>query len=375
MKILYVTTIGGTMHFFKSFVSKLIADGHKVDIACNEKMRQVNDLFYELGCKVYNISCTRSPFENGNLKAIKELKAIVKENGYDIVHCHTPIASACTRIACRKARKNGTKVIYTAHGFHFYKGAPKKNWILFYPIEKICAKWTDLLITINKEDFARAKSKLKTKFIEYVPGVGIDVKKFANAEADRDAKRGEIGVPADCVLLLSVGELNKNKNQETVIRALAELKDKRIHYALAGRGSNAKYLTELAESLGVSDKVHLIGHRADIPQLCKTADIFVHPSFREGLPVSIMEAMAAGLPIIGSRIRGVSDLLGGDNNVTLCAPNNVKEWVNAISSFVNSTELRSKIGNLNSEKAKELEVENINETMMDLYNRVCGNDV
>lgn len=369
MNILYVTTIGGTMHFFKSFVSKLIAEGHTVDIACNEKLRPVNELFSQLGCNVYNLSCTRSPLNRGNLKAIKELKKIVAQKHYDIVHCHTPIAAACTRIACRKARKNGTKVIYTAHGFHFYKGAPKKNWVLFYPIEKMCAKWTDLLITINKEDYARAEKKLKTKAIEYVPGVGIDVNRFANAEADRTEKRREIGVPEDCVLILSVGELNKNKNQETAIRALAELKDERIHYVLAGRGSNADYLTELSAELGIADKVHLLGHRSDIPELCKTADIFVHPSFREGLPVSVMEAMASGLPVIGSRIRGVSNLLEGNGELTLCAPANVKEWAESISTLVNNAELRTEIGSFNSQKAKELEVKNINETMMELYNR------
>lgn len=372
MNILYVTTIGGTMHFFKSFVSKLTADGHKVDIACNEKLRPVNELFHQLGCKVYNISCTRSPLEKGNIKAVKELKKIVTENNYDIVHCHTPIAAACTRIACRKARKKGTKVIYTAHGFHFYTGASKKNWILFYPIEKLCARWTDSLVTINKEDYARAKKKFRVKAIDYVPGVGIDVNRFRNATVDRAEKRREIGVPEDCILLLSVGELNKNKNHEAIVRALAEIKDERIHYIIAGRGSNADYLNNLAASLGIADKVHLLGFRSDIPELCKTADIFVHPSFREGLPVSIMEAMAAGVPVIGSRIRGINDLLGEENKFLLCAPQNASEWAESISSLVNSEEQRTEIGSRNAEKAKELEVKDINKTMLEIYERTLG---
>jgi len=372
MNILYVTTIGGTMNFFKNFVAELVRNNHNVEIACNKNSSPVSEYFEELGCVVHQISCARSPLDKGNIKAIKELKKLVSEKHYDIVHCHTPIAAACTRIACRKARKNGTKVIYTAHGFHFYKGAPKKNWMLFYPIEKLCAKWTDLLVTINKEDYERAKKKFKAKAVEYVPGVGIDVNKFANAVTDRSLKRSEADIPEDSLLLLSVGELNKNKNQETVVRAVAELKDERIHYALAGSGPNANYLTELSASLGIADKVHLLGHRADIPELCKAADIFVHPSFREGLPVSVMEAMASGLPVIGSRIRGVSDLLEGSGDVTLCAPDCVRDWTEAIAAFAGNADLRAKIGSLNSQKAQNWEVKNINEIMINLYNRVCN---
>ena len=360
------------MKFFKSFISELISKGHTVDIACNENGSPVNDFFKELGCQVYPISCSRSPLKKGNLKAIKELKKIVFENNYDIVHCHTPIAAACTRLACRKARKKGTKVIYTAHGFHFYTGASKKNWILFYPIEKLCARWTDELVTINKEDYARAKKKFRAKSVDYVPGVGIDVNRFSNVTVDGAEKRREIGVPGDSVLLLSVGELNKNKNQETVIRAIAEIKDERIHYIIAGKGGNAGYLTELAKSLGLSDRVRLLGHRSDIPELCKTADLFVHPSFREGLPVSVMEAMAAGLPVIGSRIRGINDLLGEENKLLLCAPSNINEWAEAISSLINNTDKKTEIGSRNAEKAKEVEVTDINRTMMEIYERTLS---
>ena len=181
--------------------------------------------YNEWGCTVHQIDTSRSPFSKGNLKAIKQLKILIEEGKYDIVHCHTPVAAACTRVACRKARKNGTRVIYTAHGFHFYKGAPKANWMLFYPVEKLCAKWTDLLITINREDYALAKEKLKAKRIEYVPGVGVDLQIYGRTNADKAEKRRQLGITEDVKLLLSVGELNKNKNHETVIRALAKIPD------------------------------------------------------------------------------------------------------------------------------------------------------
>ena len=163
MKILYVTTIGLTMIFFKGLVKELIDVGHIVDIACNEETHKVPDCYREWGCKVYEIDCSRSPLSNGNIRAIRELKRIVYENHYDIVHCHTPIAGACTRLACKDFRKYGVKVFYTAHGFHFYKGAPIKNWLLFYPIEKLCSRFTDTLITINKEDYSLAKKRMKAE--------------------------------------------------------------------------------------------------------------------------------------------------------------------------------------------------------------------
>lgn len=313
MKILYVTTVGMTMNFFKALVGELIKEGHAVDIACNEDEYKVDDFYRESGCKIYQIDCSRSPLSKGNLKAVKELKKIVSENHYDIVHCHTPIAGVCARLACKNFRKNGLKVIYTAHGFHFYQGAPLKNWLVYYPIEKYCSRFTDVLITINQEDYALAKKKMKAKKTEYVPGVGIDVDKFRNTVVDRTAKRKELGIPENAFLLLSVGELNANKNHQIVIRALAQLNDSNIHYMIAGKGDLHDELIDLANRLGVAEQVHLLGYRNDVAELYKTADVYCLPSIREGLNVSVMEAMASGLPVICSCIRGNTDLISKDN--------------------------------------------------------------
>ena len=225
------------------------------------------------------------------------------------MHCHTPIAAACTRIACRHIRKKGSKVYYTAHGFHFYKGAPLKNWILYYPMEWLCAHWTDVLVTINREDFVLAKKRMKAKCIEYVPGIGIDIEKFTKVKVDRTEKRREIGISDDAVLLLSVGELNKNKNHEVVIRALAKIGDYNIHYAIAGTGKLEEYLYKLALELGIEDQIHLLGFRDDLEEVYKIVDLYIHPSYREGLPVALMEAIASKVPVIASNIRGCKDLI------------------------------------------------------------------
>ena len=340
MRILYVATIGGFMPFFKSYIRHLLDDGHEIDIATNMTESPLPKYYKEWGCGVFQISCSRSPFDSGNIAAIKEIKKIVSGKNYDIVHCHTPIAAACTRIACRKARKNGTRVIYTAHGFHFYHGAPLKNWLIFYPIEKICSLWTDMIITINKEDYELAKKKLKSKEIEYVPGVGICTSKFRNTIIDKDRKREEIGVPKNARMLLSVGELNDNKNHQIVIKAIAYLHDEDLHYVVAGQGGKKDYLIDLAKSLGVESHVHFLGYRNDVAELFKCADLYILPSIREGLNVSLMEAMASGLPCIASRIRGNTDMVPAENCFD---PLSVEEVANLIrsdnirnSDFINS---------------------------------------
>lgn len=361
MKILYVTTVGGTMKFFVPFIQALLADGHTVDIATNEKSRAVAEVYRQWGCEVYQIDTSRSPLNRGNLKAIQQLKKLVEEEKYDIVHCHTPVAAMCTRLACRKARKQGTKVFYTAHGFHFYKGAPLKNWLLYYPVEWVCAYFTDLLITINKEDFALAQRRLKAKAVAYVPGVGIDLEKFNGSTADKAAKRQELGVPENAKLLLSVGELNENKNHETVIRAIA---DTDIHYMIAGQGNAEHRLRALISELNMSDRVKLLGFRKDIGELCAAADAFVFPSYREGLSVALMEAMASGLPVVCSRIRGNTDLVD-ENGGELFDPHSMEECKTAIGKIL-SRDL-AKMGKYNAQRVRDFSLERVNEMMEALY--------
>ena len=218
MKILYVTTISDTVDaFLVPYILELIMRGHEVDIACKIQKPIAPELLRG-GCKVYNIPFSRSPFSKDNLAAYRQLKAIISTDHYDIVHTHTPNASACARLACRNLRKTGLRVIYTVHGFHFYKGAPLINWLIFFPAERWMSPHTDVLVTINKEDFAVAKERLKAKTAVYIPGVGVNAEKFSAGLADRSAKRRMLELPVDAFVVLSVGELNQNKNQEIVIR-------------------------------------------------------------------------------------------------------------------------------------------------------------
>ncbi|MBQ2988869.1 MAG: glycosyltransferase family 4 protein [Clostridia bacterium] len=310
MKILYVTTVSLTMNsFFKPHIEALVRKGHRVDLACNDSDGALDSLYGALGCGVHRICFSRSPLSPDNMKAYGQLKSVIENGGYDIVHCHTPNASVITRLVCRNFRKKtGLRVFYTAHGFHFYKGAPKLNWMVYYPVEKFCSRFTDKLITINREDFALAKNKFKAREVHYIPGVGVDLARFGNAGVDRKEKRRELGIPEDAVLLLSVGELNENKNHRLVVQALAKWNEPNAHYMIAGTGDQAEALVALADTLGIGEKVHLIGYRTDVSELYQAADLYVHPSFREGLPVAVMEALASGTTVLASRIRGSEDV-------------------------------------------------------------------
>ena len=298
--------------------------GYEVSVACNfeygsstsnEQVKKLIKDLDELNVKHYHVPIPRSMFALKDMfKSYKFLRQLALKEKYNLMHCHSPIGGVLARLAFKKSRRQGTKVIYTAHGFHFYDGAPLKNWIIFYPIEKLCSKVTDCLITINKEDYKRAKEKFYAKEVEYVPGIGIHVEEIQNTYVDVAKKKAEFGI-TDEKILVSVGELNSNKNHETIIKALAMLKtDVKYKYILCGKGDKEEYLKELVKQLNLQDKVIFAGYRNDIREILKISDIFCFPSYREGLSVALMEAMAVGLPIVASNIRGNSDLIiNGEN--------------------------------------------------------------
>lgn len=371
-KALVITSVASMVDQFLLPNIKLLQDmDYEVHVACNfekgsscsdEKIAELKLKLDELKIAYFQINFERDVTNlSGNLKAYKQVVALVNENGYDLVHCHSPIGGMITRLASRKARKKGTKVFYTAHGFHFYKGAPKKNWLLYYPVEKFCAHFTDTLITMNKEDYALATKKMKAKRVEYVPGVGIDISKFGGSSVGKTAKRDELGIPHGARVLFSIGELNENKNHETVIRAIANTE---LYYVIAGRGALQEHLESVIDSLGMSGRVKLLGFRKDVKEIFEAADVFVFPSFREGLSVSVMEAMASGLPVACSKIRGNTDLID-ENGGFWFDPASVEDCKKAIESvFASDTEA---LGEYNTKKIENFSVENVCRMLKALY--------
>ena len=315
-KVLIVASVASMIDQFNMPNIRLLQEmGYEVHVACNfekgnscslEKIQTLKKLLENIEVKYYQINFERNILKIfSNFSAYKEVKKILEKNKYRFLHCHSPIGGVIGRIAGYLTQ---TKVIYTAHGFHFFKGAPLLNWLLYYPIEKYLSRYTEILITINKEDYERAKT-FYAKKVEYIPGVGIDVEKIQNIKVDKEQKRKELGLSMENIVLLSVGELNDNKNHITPIRALAKLNNKNIKYLIAGRGPLESYLKEEIKKLGLENQVKLLGYRNDIYELNKISDIFVFPSKREGLSVALMEAMVCQLLIACSNIRGNRDLI------------------------------------------------------------------
>ena len=314
MKVLFTATVVKThiMQFHIPYLKMFQEMGWETAVAARNDYENPADCVIPYCDVYYDIKFERNPLNPKNLEAYRELKRILDEGEYDLVHCHTPVGGMLTRLAAGSARKKGSKIFYTAHGFHFYQGAPLLNWLVYYPLERWMARKTDVLITINQEDYQRAKH-FPAKQVVYIPGVGVDLQRFAPDQAARLAKRKELGLGEEEFALLSVGELIPRKNHALVLEALARLRQEgkleKIRYLICGRGKIEAELRQKAEALGVADRVAFLGYRKDVPQLCNACDLFVFMSLQEGLPVALMEAMACGLPVVCSRIRGNTDLV------------------------------------------------------------------
>ncbi len=371
MKVLFVATVVKTHinTFHLPFLKMFKKMGWETAVCARDDFGEEECIIPHCD-KFYDLPFERLPFKPANLSVYKELKKLIEEEKYDIIHCHTPVGGILARLAARKVRRNGTKVIYTAHGFHFYKGAPLINWLLYFPAEWLCSWLTDCLITINKEDYKRAKKYLHAKKIEYVPGVGIKIEKFKNRETNSCEKRRELGIPEGAVLLLSVGELNKNKNHEVILRAIAELNDQNIHYVIAGKGPNKHRLLQLSRELGLKDKVHLLGFRRDVADIYRASDIFCFPSKREGLGLAAIEAMASGMPIVTSNIHGICDYSINGETGFCCSPTNVYEFKEAILKLVEDSELRKEMGRHNANSVEKYSLETIKKEMKNIYENV-----
>lgn len=322
MRALMTATVPSMIGQFNMNNIKLLQElGYEVDVICNfndhsvwskEKIDQLKKKLDDMNVHTYQIAFERSIFKIRNhFHSYRQMKRLMNDRKYDLIHTHTPISSLITRYAFRHSNiYNSCRMIYTAHGFHFFKGNNPLMNFLFRNIERLGARYTDTIITINIEDYEAAKKfKLrKNGTVEYIPGVGIDIDKINSIQGNKEELCKELNIPGDSILLLSVGELNDNKNHKVVIKCLPELTDN-FHYLICGDGLLKERHEELAKKLNVSNRLHLLGYRNDVIRIMKSCDIFVFPSKREGLSVALMEAMACGLPCVASKIRGNVDLV------------------------------------------------------------------
>lgn len=371
-KVLFVATVV-RLHlnlFHLPYLRWFHEQGWQVDVAANNDFDNPSDCVIPCCDHHYVIPFERSPFRKNNLEAYRQLKELLDREHYDIIHCHTPMGGVITRLAAGSARNKGTKVLYTAHGFHFYDGAPLVNWLLYYPVERLLSRRTDLLLTMNGEDHRRAQT-FRAKRTEMVNGVGIDLSRFAEADPDRKAQiRSELGLHEGDTFAFTVGNVIPRKNQAVLIRAVKELRDPSFHLFIAGDGPLEETLKELSRELGVEKQVHLLGFRRDVYRLSSAADLFLFSSRQEGLSVSVMEAMACGLPIVASSIRGNTDLIDPGLGGFLVEPDDAAGFADGIRRVLADPDSRKRMKAHNLEKIRNYSSGAVLDQMARLYESV-----
>ncbi|MEG2347727.1 MAG: glycosyltransferase family 4 protein [Cetobacterium sp.] len=362
-KFLIVTTIQNTVEaFLIPHIKMLEKKGYEVWIATNI----FKDIPKELNKnKWINISFSRNPFSKNSFKAIKEMRELIKNNNFEMIHFHTPVAAFLGRYAARKEGQNN--IIYTAHGFHFFKGAPLQNWLIYYPMEKLAINWTDKLITINEEDFQRAKKMAgKNTKVYKVDGVGLDLEKYKSGNSQKI--KHELNIKENEFVISMIGELNKNKNQIQLLKSISILKNKEIsniRVILVGVGDQEKILKN--EALKSKIKVDFLGFRRDINDIVSVSSLICSMSYREGLPRNIMEGMTQGKPFIVTDIRGNRDIIKDEINGSVVPINNFEITANEIEKLMKDKELRFKISENNFNDVNKFSIEKILKEMEKIY--------
>lgn len=368
-KVLFVATVV-RLHinmFHKPYIKWFHDQGWQVDVAANNDYENKEECIIPYCDNFYCLPFERSPYKKGNIDAYKQLKEIIDREQYDLIHCHTPMGSVLARLAAGTARKRGTKVIYTVHGFHFFKGAPMVNWLVYYPVERILSRRTDLLITMNEEDYTRGKT-FSAKRVEMVDGVGMDISRFKIAtDEKKEEVRKEFDLHKGDTFAVSVAQLIKRKNHTVLIQAVKKLDNPNFHLFIVGDGAQEIELKEQVNVLGVEKQVHFLGFRKDVYRICSAADIFLFASLQEGLPVAVMEAMACGLPIVASNIRGNIELVDSNQGGYLVDPNDVDGFVSSINKLINDSKKQEQMRKYNLEKIQKYSIEAVTKQMADMY--------
>lgn len=370
-KALLVTTVSGFVPQFEMNNVRLLQErGYEVHYASNFDMPSYgdnNDRLKGTGIRCHQIAFAREPWNLQNMSAVRELAALIRREGVSLLHCHTPMGAACARVAA--ARTGLRNVIYTAHGFHFFDGAPKKNWLIYYPVEKFLSRYTDSLLLINREDYARARKKFSARHTDLLPGVGIDIEAVQRGSAESAGLREELGISPDKRVLLTAGEMIPRKNQALLLEVLRRLNNLSLTLIILGHGKLRDELKAKARALGVEAQVIFPGYRTDVFRFYGIADLFLFPSLQEGLPVAVMEAMAAGLPVVASGVRGNRDLILPGKGGELLSPHCATDWEKVVSILLGDCKKREAYGLYNRQRIGAFSREANETKMREIYAR------
>ncbi len=368
MKVLFVASIYRHLTAFHiPYIEYFQSKGYEVWASGMGKEDRM--ILEEYGVSCIDIPFSRSPLNSGNINAYKTLKKLFRTEQFELVHVHTPVAALLTRAAFRSSKQG--KIIYTAHGFHFFEGAPKQNWLIYYSVEKLAARWTDHLITINEEDYQNAHKLLPVNKISYVHGVGVELVSVSLKLEEKISLRQELGLRDYSVVIACIAELNNNKNHQFLLRNWSVLKElcPDLELLLIGTGEKEVELKEFVKIERLSD-VHFLGFRRDVPNLLKISDIVTLLSHREGLPKSIMEAMAEGIPCVVTNTRGLRDLVRSNENGFVINHNDDKYLIEAFSKLSKLPGLRKEMGQRATELIKPYLIDNVLPEYKEIYDEI-----
>lgn len=375
VKILFIWNVSNpnaNIGTYKPSVWVAKQNGYFIDIAMNfskVSQRKKEEVEKQLGVRLIHIDIERNPSSIVNFRAYRQLVKLMKKEKYDIIHCNTPMGSILGRLAA--FRTGNKKVFYMNRGFHFYEGAPKKNWLIIYPIEKFFARFfTDAIATINPIDYQYAQKFVLRKHsnLKYsLPGPGVELEQFTYCEDDRKRVRKELGIKEEDVVLISVGELSLRKNNSVIIEALGLIKNLQVYYILVGEGSMKDQLRKLARKNNIENNVIFLGMKDNPTPYYSASDIFVFPSLNEGFGRVGIEAMHVGLPIVTSNVQGIN--LYSDHGKTgfKYNPNDVAGFAEGISLLINDNGLREKISEYNRKKSERFALENTGKLISKIY--------
>ncbi len=347
IKVLLTATVQSHLaQFHKPLVEMLREQGEvEIHAAALDNLAEKNGLSLDFVDRVFDVPFSRSPFHPRNIKAYRQLKKIIREGGYDYIHCNTPVGGVVTRLAAAKERKKGTRVLYTAHGFHFYRGASRLNWLLYYPVERLLAHRCDTLITINKEDYDRAGTFACDTV--YTHGVGVDPKRYHPiAPEQKKAQKEALGLDPNRRYILCVGELRPNKNQPMMIRAMQQVVQQvpDVTLLLAGNGPEQQNLESLITACHLTDAVQMLGYTTRLQEYQQISDLAVSCSYREGLPLNIVEAMLTGNPVVATTNRGHNSLITPGENGYLVKPGDVDSLAECVTRLLTDPDLAHRFG-------------------------------
>lgn len=347
MKVLLAATVQSHIcQFHKPLAAMLHLHGCEVHAAARNNLAEKNGLKLDFVDAVFDIPFQRSPFSRQNWTAYKKLKELIDREQYDVVHTNTPVGGIVGRLAARAARKNGCQVLYTAHGFHFFQGGPKKSWLIYYPIEKFMCRYTDELITVADEDFQLAQSKFQVS-VSHIHGIGANSGKYsAVSEEDRLELRTKLGFSPDQKLILCTGELNANKNQITAIGAMEQVVKEfpNAMLLLAGNGPTHDELQAAINAAGLQENAILLGYRTDLETYVAASDLILSCSKREGLPLNIIEGMLCKKPVVASINRGHRELIQDGKNGFLVNAADVSGFAEKIAALLKDEALSRTFG-------------------------------